>query len=236
MNAFTDNPQVMGCCDQSVINLQNRVAAYVIPAGYGTEAEDEEISLLWLKAYGARAIIAGGLNSREHYKPYTHPRKFDQRLKVLWTSGDDKIFEVPWRGDPLVRVVREGDIVQHPPVNGIDVSEMRHFVDAVDDASLPVASVRWDSPGSGQFHVNLEQDQVVSVAINWHSGWTAEAEGHAVPVVKDGLGFIVLKPECTGECDIRLAWRPGQEVSIAIAVSALSAILLAASIAFRART
>ncbi len=114
MNAFTANPQIMGCCEQSVINLQNRVASYIIPAGYGTEAEDEEISLLWLKAYGARAIIAGGPGSREHYKPYTHPRKFDQRLKVLWASGDDKIFEVPWRGDALVRVVRGGTLSSAP--------------------------------------------------------------------------------------------------------------------------
>ncbi len=226
MNAFTDNPQVMGCCDQSIINPQNRIAAYIIPAGYGDQEKDAEISLLWLKAYGAQAVIAGGPNTREFYKTYTHPQKFDGRLKVLWNSGDDKIYQVPWRADPLVRVVRSIDVVHDPPANGIDTSEMRDFVAAFDDPTLPVASTTWDSPQKGRFHANLEPDQVVSVAINWHSGWTAQANGHPIPVLKDGLGFILLKPGCTGECNIVLDWSPGNEVFGAIALSSLTGLIL----------
>ncbi len=58
---------------------------------------------------------------------------------------------------------------------------MRHFADALDDASLPVASVSWDSPERGNLHADLKPGQVISVAINWHSGWTAETAGHPVP-------------------------------------------------------
>jgi hypothetical protein len=83
MNAYTDNPQIIGCCDQALINPQARIAGFILGAGYGDEAEDAEICLIWLKSYGARAVIAGGPGSREYYKPYSHPQKFDGRLKVF---------------------------------------------------------------------------------------------------------------------------------------------------------
>jgi hypothetical protein len=232
MNAFTDNPQIIGCCDQSLINPQNRIAGYILAAGYGDEAEDAEISLIWLKAYGARAVIAGGPGSREFYKPYTHPQKFEGRLKVLWSSGADKIYEVPWRGDPLVRIVPDQDVVRHPPVNGIDVSEMRRFVAAIDDPTLPIASTSWDSPERARLRANLTPDQAISVAINWHSGWKAQVGGHPMLVKRDGLGFILLAPKCSGDCDIRLEWSPGREVPAAIVLSSMAALLLAAWVAF----
>ncbi len=34
MNVFTDIPQVLGCCEQSVINPENRIADYTIAKGY----------------------------------------------------------------------------------------------------------------------------------------------------------------------------------------------------------
>jgi hypothetical protein len=232
MNAFTDNPQIIGCCDQSIINPQNWIAAYILGAGYGDEAEDEEISLLWLKSYGAQAVIAGGPASREYYKPYTHPKKFDGRLNVLWASGDDKIYQIPWRGDPLVRIVPVQDAVRHPPYNGIDIAEMRRFVAALDNPALPVASVNWDSPQRGRFRANMTPDQVVSVAINWHRGWSAQVGGRPIPVMRDGLGFILLAPACAGDCDIQLDWSPGREVSAAVAASCIVLALLASWVAF----
>jgi len=226
MNAFTDNPQIIGCCDQSLINPQTRIAGYILFAGQGDEAEDAAISLLWLKAFGASAVIAGGPNSREAYKPYAHPRKFENRLRILWASGDDKIYQVPWRGDPFVRVVRPADVVRHAPVNGIDLEEIRRFVTALDDPSLPVASAMWASPERGVLRASLTPDEVLSVPINWHRGWSAQANGRPVPVSADGLGFLLISPGCSGECEVQLTWSPGKEVPIAIAVSVLTAALL----------
>jgi hypothetical protein len=109
---------------------------------------------------------------------------------------------------------------------------MRRFVAALDDPALPVATATWDSPEHGRFRANLTPDQAVSVAINWHPGWKAQAGGHAIPVMRDGLGFILLAPGCAGDCDIRLEWSSGREVSAAIAVSSMAFVFLAAWVAF----
>jgi len=56
MNVFTDTPQISGCCDQGVSNLQSHIALYTIYTGQNAGARDSEISILWLKAFGAHAV------------------------------------------------------------------------------------------------------------------------------------------------------------------------------------
>ena len=63
MNMFTDVPQVAGCCDQGIPNQEYRIAVYTIYTGQNAGARDAEISLLWLRAYGANAIGTTGPNS-----------------------------------------------------------------------------------------------------------------------------------------------------------------------------
>ena len=61
MNAFTETPQLSGCCDQSIINPENFISGFIIPAGYGSEAEDADYSLLWLKlGSGVKSVPVSG--------------------------------------------------------------------------------------------------------------------------------------------------------------------------------
>jgi hypothetical protein len=163
--------------------------------------------------------VAGGPHTREHYKVYTHPMKFDGRLPARWASGDDRIYEIPWRADPLVRIVRQSDIVSTPPVNGIDTAALRKLAAAFDDPTLPVVHATWESPSRVRVQAPLSRDQVVSTAINWHSGWTARVNGREAPVSKDALGFLTLAPACSGACDITLAWKPGSELAFCALLS-----------------
>jgi hypothetical protein len=222
MNAFTDTPQMTGCCLQSVLNREDIIAAYVSYAGYHSDAESADYSLLWMKAFAVHAVSIGGPRSREGYKDFRFPYRFRDRLQLAWSSDDDFIYRVPERVRGLARVIRPGDVMKHPPANGIDVAELRPFVAALDDPSLPAAVWKWNNVNSATINAVLEPEQVVSVALNYHGGWTASVNGRPVPVHADGLGFTVIEPHCAGPCTVEMNWSPGAEPWIVIPVALLA--------------
>jgi hypothetical protein len=215
MNVFTDTPQINGCCDQSIFNFQNRIANYIIYAGHESARQSADYSILWMKAYAVHAIGIGGPRSKEHYKPANFPYRFQNRLPLLWQRDDDYIYAVPERAPGLARVVRSSDLIRHPPENGIDVPELRPFVAALDDPTLPILKTTWMGPNTARMDGVLTPDHVISVAMNFDKGWTATANGREVPVRKDGLGLIAIEPRCAGACNVELHWSAGWEPRIA---------------------
>ncbi len=227
MNVFTDTPQMMGCCGPSMVNPMSRTASYIIYAGYESDQQSADYSTLWMKAYAVHAIALGGPASKEPYKPAAYPNRFQNRLPLLWQRGDDYIYGVPERTPGLARVVRSSDLVQRPPVNGIDVAELRPFVAALEDSTLPMIKTNWTGPNTARIDGILGPDQLISVAMNFDKGWNATANHREVPVRRDGLGFIVIEPRCAGACEIEMHWSAGWEPRIAwiAALVALSALI-----------
>lgn len=214
LNTFTPTPQLTGCCEQSQINPVDPIVAYIIGAGHETESQSADYSLLWLKAFAIDYFGTGGPASREAYKAFQFPYRFKDRLPLVWSNGDDYIYRVPERVPGLARVVRIGDLVANMPANGIDVPELRKFVSALDDPTLPEASWQWRGPNAGILRGNWRQGDAVSLAINYHPGWSASVNGKPVTVRPDGLGLIELEPGCVG-CTVDLAWSPGKEPLVA---------------------
>ncbi len=225
MNEFTDTPQMGGCCLQSLVNPENLIADYITAAGYQSDAESADYSTLWMKAYAVHAVAIGGPQSREWYKDFKFPDRFRDRLPLAWSSGDDFIYRVPERVSGLARVVRKSDLVTHPPVNGIDVSEMRPFVAALDDPSLPVASWQWHDTNTASIRATFTPGQVIAVALNYDKGWQASVAGRKVPVRPDGLGFVVIEPGCSGPCEVQMHWSPGIEPWIVVPLALLTFVL-----------
>lgn len=222
MNAFTDTPQMGGCCLQSLVNPENLIADYVTAAGYRSDAESADYATLWMKAYAVHAVAIGGPQSREWYKDFKFPDRFRGRLPLAWSSGDDFIYRVPERVTGLARVVRKTELVSHPPANGIDVAELRPFVAALDDPSLPAASWRWKNTDTASIRATLTPDQVIAVALNYHKGWHASTAGRSVPVHSDGMGFVVIEPGCSGPCEVEMHWSPGIEPWIVVPLALLT--------------
>jgi hypothetical protein len=228
MNVFTDTPQLIGCCEQSSLSREDFIVDYVTAVGYRSDPETADYTLLWMKAFALEAFASGGPASREHYHAFLFPYRFHGRLSVVWQNGDDAIYRIVERTHGLARVVRLRDIVKDPPENGIDVTELRPFVAALDDSSLPVAATVWRDVNDARIRARMSADQVISVAFNYHPGWRAAANGKSVPVRADGLGLIVIEPGCSGDCTINLHWSPGPEpwICIAISVTAMAGALV----------
>src|SRR5262249_53996924 len=109
---------------------------------FGSGPGANEISLIWLKAYGVSAIGVSAPDGKEFWKPYADPSKFDA-LPALWSEQGVTIRKVPLRTASSAHVVPDDAIVQRRPRNPEDVEDVRKYVAALDDSSLPAATLDW---------------------------------------------------------------------------------------------
>jgi len=223
-NAFTETPQISGGFENGVVNYSDRIAQYQILSGAGTTINDVPVSLLWLKAFAIQAIQAGGSETREHYHPFVNGEKFRGILPELWREGADAIYQVPLRSASLAHVMMPGQLVVHPPVNGLDLTELRRYVEALDDPALPEARFLWRSQHSAEILADFEPGQVASVQITYTPGLHASVGNLPARIIPDGLGFFAVAPDCIGQCRVELVYDGGREEHIARWASA--AVLL----------
>ncbi|MDZ7637636.1 MAG: hypothetical protein U5J83_05215 [Bryobacterales bacterium] len=226
MNVFTHTPQVIGCCEQSVINPVYRAVGYVMGSDDGAQGKETEISFLWLKATGSRAAWIGGPQSREIYHDYRHPGKFDY-LELAWQQGDDRIFWVPKRQPGLARVIRREHLVARTPENGIDVDPLRPYVEGLEDGTLPIMDFSQPNPDEMVARGKLEPDHLVSFQMNFHPGWKARVNGRETAVLRDGLNYFYVEPKCEGNCEVRVEFSGGGEAWATRAMALAGALLLA---------
>ncbi|HTB18516.1 MAG TPA: glycosyltransferase family 39 protein, partial [Bryobacteraceae bacterium] len=104
-NDFTDTPQLHGGHDPMIPNSTMAIAIFTIYSGLNAGARDGQVSILWLKALGARAVSVPGPHSAEYYKPFANPAKFEGLLPVLWRQNDDTIYAIPVRSNSLAHIV-----------------------------------------------------------------------------------------------------------------------------------
>lgn len=211
MNMFTDTPQVAGCCDQGVPTYEERIATYVIYTGQNAGSRDGEVSLLWLRAYGADAIGISGPKSTEYFHPYWTPGKFEGVLPVLWRDGDNAVYDVQRRSRSLAHVVTPQQLVMRPPVNGLDTADLERYVSAIEAPNAPRANFRWVNTRAGRVEADASAGRVVSVQISYDPGWQATVGGAPRRTFSDALGLLVIDPACQGRCTIDLTWTGGRE-------------------------
>lgn len=210
-NAFTDTPQMTGCCDQGVLDQTVRVANYSIITDLTAENRAFENSVLWFKALGVRAVAVSGPRSTEFYKPLYHPRKFEGRLPVLWRDGDDVIYEVPEPVYTMAHALDRSDLVQRAPSHGVDTAPLIRYVAAIERPESALR-IRWLDNEHAVISGNVRGGQVVNVQVTWHPGWHARVRGSLREVFADKLGFLTIAPRCSGNCAIELDYDGGKEM------------------------
>jgi hypothetical protein len=203
-NVFSDNPQLSGGHEPTAPNFMQQVAVYALYTGTNAGERDGPVSVFWLKAFGNGAITVPGPETREYYKPFFHPNKFDGLLPVLWREDGDAIFEVPQRSRSLAHVIPAGAMVTRQPIHGLDLEPAAAYVNALDDPALPLAELEWRSPSRALIRASLMRGQLISVQETFDTGWRALSNSRRVPVKKDGLGLIIIDPGCEGDCRIEL--------------------------------
>jgi len=211
MNLFTDTPQVIGCCDQGVPHVAYRIVNYTVYTGQAMGPREAEDSLLWLRAYGVRAVGISGPNSTNAYKPFWHPYKFEGILPVLWRDGDNAVYQIPAKVADPVRVIPLAAVAARTPMNGLDVKPLETLVHALEDPALPAATFRWINRHEAVVDAQTTPGQVIFLQISYDRGWRAEQDGVSRPIHRDGLGMMYIEPAHSGITHLRLIYDGGTE-------------------------
>jgi hypothetical protein len=233
-NDFTDTPQMTGGHDPMQPNFLMRSAPFQIYSGMGAGVDEGNVAVLWMKAFGTRAIYVPGPMSEEFYKPFRNPAKFDGILPVLWHEGGDTIYGVPPQSESLAHVVSEAALVRTMPVNGIDLDQVKSYVNAIEDARTPGADWQWKNWHSGTLHATVEPGQAISLQVTYNPGWHATWNGAAQKIRADGLDLMVIEPQCKGSCTLELFYDGGMELRACLATS-IGVMLLAIALLMRSR-
>jgi len=224
LTAFADMAQLGGGMDQGHVNALWPHVYYQLLSGEGAGEQEGEIASMWLKAFGVDAVCVSGPRSREFYKPFRNPRKFEGLFAELWREGDDVIYAVPRRSPSPAHVIRRQDL-PGAPAGGLDVEPLRSYVAALDDPSLPQAGFAWRNHHAASISAILEKEQLLSVQISYHPGWKATVDGKPRTVRKDNLGQMLIEPECQGRCTVEITFDGGREYQVCRLVS-FSCLLL----------
>ncbi len=214
LNTFAENPQLSGGNWSTAMSRAQQLAVATILSGEDFGIRDPQVSLLWLKAYGVRAIAVTGPESSEFWKPYRDPKKFEGVLPVLWSQDGTTIYQVPRRSDSLAHAVPRERLVRREPARGDEVDELRPYVEALEDPRSTPVEIRFTNPGAARIRAALPAGHVLSVQVSYHAGWKARTGGRPIPVRRDGLGQIWLQPDCPGPCEIALWYDGGLEVQL----------------------
>ncbi|MEO8368455.1 MAG: hypothetical protein ABI806_04590 [Candidatus Solibacter sp.] len=207
LNVFSTAPQLSGASFSTTPNWNQQDAIKsVLTCDTPLQVE---IAVLWLKAFGAQAAAASGPRSPQFWRGNSST-KFDGLMPVLWRRDDTTIYRVPQRSSSLAHVIPAGAIA-HRTSGSLPTRELRKYVAALDDVSLPLAEMRWISLRLAAIRASVSRGQVVSVQQCYHPGWHAAANGKSAPIRRDGLGFLLIEPRCDGPCAIELTYNGGWE-------------------------
>jgi len=204
-NVWSKNPQLSGGSYSTTPNQSQQAAMINILA----EA-NATTSILFLKAFGIQAVTVSGPKSTEFWKPYANPKKFDGVLPVLWQEDDVTIHKVPQRTTSLAHVIPS------------TASTLETYVAALDDPAIPLAEMKWDGFRRAVIRTTANKDQLISVQTTYHPGWHARANNRPVEIRRDALGFLLIRPECEGPCEVELSYDGGWEYKLCRAISALT--------------
>jgi hypothetical protein len=230
LNTFTSMEQLSGQPYTTAPNWEEQIAVYTIYIGQNSGDRDGDFSLLWLKAFGVQAVAVSGPHSPEYWKPFANPRKFEGMLPVLWREDDTTIYRVPQRSASLAHVMRPDQLVRRAPMHGLDTDDVHRFVAALDSASVP-AVMEWRGANRARIRALLKPGEIVSTQITYHPGWHATVEGGDRTVLADGIGLMVVYPNCVGDCEIILNYDGGWSSRLCRAASSgILLLLLAASL------
>ena len=161
-------------------------------------------------------FFCSGAKSREHYRDFTEPKKFEGALELVHREADDSIYRVPYRS--LAHLVRWEEHLEWPRESKLP--RLAPYVAAIDDPSRSQLSTVWLSANQLRITGQVDPETMVGVPVTYDAGWRATQGGRELEIVQDNLGFMLLRAG-PGNAPIDLIYRGTAEQYLMVAISAL---------------
>ena len=221
LNSWYLLPQVGGTFESGLRNRTAPDLLYSLRTGIGV-AHDKRVpvALRQLRLAGVEYVAVHGRGSREHWKDYAAGQlPFDLMLERVWREEDDNIYRVPFQG--YAHLIRERQRLRYPPIRrGADYLDP--YFEVLDSSERGALKDRWEGPNRLAIEGPIPMATVVSVMVSYDSGWRARQNGKPIPVEKDGMGYMVLRPESAEMSRIDLHYVGSAEQKAFTAVSAVA--------------
>jgi len=228
LNAWYEVPQVGGGFESGLRNRTPLTLAYQVRTGLNSAPGQETAdAILALRTMGVEYVVVHGAKSREHYRDFKNPLKFEGALELVHREEDDSIYRVPYRS--LAHLLKPGDQLGWPRESKLP--RLAPYVAAMDDSSRSKLTTSWLSPTQLRISGPIDPNTVVALPISYDSGWRATHGDRQVEVHRDDLGFIMLRAYPHRGQDILLTYHGTPEQYAFASLSAL--IWLAALARFR---
>ena len=225
LNAFSDSPQLTGCCDQSMGNRFVENIPYLV--NISSTPTQYELTRKWLQAYGVRAIIANTPSSTEEYRDFHNAEKFDGILPILHREAGDIIYGVPARSPGIAHAILQNEAISAVPTV-LEDPQLDRYLSGIEHADRPEVKAEWMANSKIRLTGNLAPEHLISVQVAYARGWRATVNQQPRNISTDGLGNIIVRPECAGPCTIDLVYHGPPDKPFAIALSAIVFLLLSA--------
>lgn len=220
LNSWFDIPQVGGGFESGLNTRMPLNFAYQIRLGESVPDMVRE-----LEALGTEYVVVHGPKSREHYRDFKSPHKFDGVLEKVWGEEDDDIYRVPFSS--LAHVVEARELSLGQPYGVL--SPLDPYPAAIADTTRPTLTATWSGASELWVQGPIPEGRLASVQVNHDPGWRAEQDGRPIPIERDLLGYLILRASASPMAHIHLRYRGRPEQYI---MAALSAIVWIGSLVF----
>ncbi|HLY19908.1 MAG TPA: hypothetical protein VKR61_21925, partial [Bryobacteraceae bacterium] len=160
LNAFTDTPQVLGCCEQGMSMPIQRIVPYMVSPNVNDEFT--RLGVAYLEAMGAQALVTSGETSTDEYKDIKAPERYAAILPVLHQDRGDVIYGVPQRSASLAHLLLPGEEAPVRSSREVTPAEIQRYANAIEE-SRPPADFQWTGPGAARIRAVLRPGEMLSV-------------------------------------------------------------------------
>ncbi len=228
LNQWVDVGQAKGWFDpgvreQKLLDLTSQISSSQnTPPG-----RDGAIAIDLLKTLGTRYVVVHLPGGRLAYQDFPRPGKFEGLLPAVYRLDSDAVvYEVP--GARTAHLVNPEELPWKPPDTALDFDPLRGFLAAAADPTRPEVDTRWLSPNDLEVRGEFPPGRLLSLRVSHAEGWRAWQGAVRIPVERDHLGFLVVRPGPDPEGRVRLRYVGSLEQRVC---AWISLVTLAASLA-----
>jgi hypothetical protein len=227
-DTWHDLVQVGGGSEQGLANPQVWHATWEIWLG-----PNPEMSVRWLTALGADALIVSSKQSQNPYRDFTFPEKFSAVLPVLYDDRQGNvIYRVPRRYPSLARVVDRARFEALRRLEQTNIDLLRAYTAEIEEGPDSPTATAWKGSDEMRVHARVAPGQSILVQVTYDPAWHAYAGGRPLPVHRDhGADFSVIDAP-PGDYDIAFVFETPLENRIGWVLTCLSLAIAGALLAF----